>query len=115
MIPITRRDMLHRVGAGMGVLGLAGMMADAGLLAVETKSANPLAPKGPHYPARAKRVIHLFMNGGPSQVDTFDPKPHLTKRNGEMPPNGILKTERKTGALLQSPFKFAKHGHSELE
>src|SRR5262245_43337230 len=90
---ITRRDMLHRVGTGMGVLGLAGVMADSGLLAAEMRSANALAPKGPQFPARAKRVIHLFMNGGPSQVDTFDPKPELTKRNGQMPPGGVLKTE----------------------
>jgi hypothetical protein len=112
---LTRRQMLHHFGTGIGVLGLAGIMADAGLLAAETKSANALAPKGPHFPARAKRVIHLFMNGGPSQVDTFDPKPELTRRNGQIPPAGILKTERKTGALLQSPFKFSKHGQSGLE
>src|SRR5262245_23399289 len=112
---LSRREMLHRVGTGMGMLGLAGVMADAGLLAAETKASNALAPKGPHFPARAKRVIHLFMNGGPSQVDTFDPKPELTKRNGQMPPGGVLKTERKTGALLQSPFTFSKHGHSGLE
>src|SRR5947209_6969134 len=94
--PITRRQMLHRVGTGMGVLGLAGVLADAGLLAAEATSANPLAPKGPHFPGRAKRVIHLFMNGGPSQVDTFDPKPELTKRNGQTVPAG-----RRSAALEQ--------------
>src|SRR5436305_1738138 len=101
MTHFTRREMLHQVGTGLGVMGLAGVMADAGLLAKETESNNPLAPKDPHFRPRAKRVIHLFMNGGPSQVDTFDPKPELAKRNGQMP-STVLKTERKTGALLQS-------------
>ncbi len=72
---ISRRDMLAASGTGLGVLGLAG------LLAGESKAAsvgtNPLAPKVAHFPAKAKHVIHLFMNGGPSQVDTFDPKPAL--------------------------------------
>ena len=65
---------------------------------------NPLAPKQPHFPATAKRVIHLFMNGGPSHVDTFDPKPALDKYHGqELPFN--LPTERKTGAAFRSPFR----------
>jgi hypothetical protein len=101
--------MLHRVGTGLGVLGLGAMLAD------EAPAANPLAPKGSHFRPRAKRVIHLFMNGGPSQVDTFDPKPALAKYNGQQPPTGIKRTERKTGGLMQSPFKFAKHGQSGLE
>ena len=67
---------------------------------------NPLAPKPPHFPARAKHVIFLFLNGGPSQVDTFDPKPMLDKFNGKPVPSGNLQTERKTGNLLKSPFDF---------
>ncbi|MFM8401775.1 MAG: DUF1501 domain-containing protein, partial [Pirellula sp.] len=74
-----------------------------------------LAPRPPMFPARAKRIIHLFMNGGPSQVDTFDPKPMLDKYDGQRPPGADLKTERKTGGLMKSPFKFARHGQSGLE
>ena len=67
---MNRRDMLKRAGGGFTSLGLAGVLADQGLLASES----PLVPKSPHIQPRAKRIIHLFMNGGPSQVDTFDPK-----------------------------------------
>ena len=69
----------RRIGGGFGALGLAGVLADAGLLAAAPlgRRRNPLAPKPPHFPPRAKRVIFLFMNGGPSHVDTFDPKPAL--------------------------------------
>ena len=67
---------------------------------------NPLLPKSPPLPAKAKRVIHLFLNGGPSHVDTFDPKPALAKYAGKELPIEHLPTERKTGAALPSPYKF---------
>ena len=67
------------------------------------------------FPAKAKRVIYLFLNGGPSQVDTFDPKPMLDKYNGQPMPAGNLKTERKTGNLLRSPFGSSKYGQSGIE
>ena len=86
----TRRESLHRMGTGMGVLGLAGILADEGVLA--SSSGTPLAPKQPHFAPRAKHIIHLFMNGGPSQVDTFDPKPALEKYNGQRPSDADLKT-----------------------
>ena len=106
----TRRDFINRVGNGFGALSLSA------LLQQEAKSAiNPLSPKKPHFPAKAKSVIHLFMNGGPSQVDTFDPKPALTKYDGKKIPIDYLKTERPTGAALKSPFSFKKHGQSGLE
>ncbi|MDG2381248.1 MAG: DUF1501 domain-containing protein [Pirellulaceae bacterium] len=116
-IGFTRRESLRRMGTGLGLIGLAGILADDGTLASEIKSvpASPLAPRNPHFPARAKHVIHLFMNGGPSQVDTFDPKPALEKHNGKRPPSADLKTERKTGGLLMSPFKFQKYGDSGIE
>jgi len=116
MLPITRREMLARVGTGLGTLGLATVLADGGLLAAErqTTSENPLAARPSHFRPRARRLIHLFMNGGPSQVDTFDPKPALEKYNGQKAPTE-LRTERKTGNLLMSPFKFAKHGRSGLD
>jgi hypothetical protein len=114
MLPISRRDMLNRVGTGLGALGLAALFNDQGLLA-DTPRSNPLSPREGHFQPKAKRVIHLFMNGGPSQVDTFDPKPELTKRNGERPPAADKSTERRTGGLMMSPFKFTPQGKSGLE
>ncbi len=110
---ITRREMLHRGGMGMGALALA-QLAGSTAEAQQLNSVNPLAPKQPHFPAKAKRVIHLFMNGGPSHVDTFDPKPMLDKYDGKPLPIH-LKTERKTGAGFASPFKFQKYGQSGTE
>lgn len=109
----TRRDLLSRTGTGLGMLGLASLLSSDSPAA--TASSNPLAAKKPHFKAKAKRIIHLFMNGGPSQVDTFDPKPSLAKHNGEQPPKSKLRTERRTGGLMASPFKFAKHGKSGIE
>ena len=74
-----------------------------------------LDPRKLDHPARAKRVIFLFMNGGLSQVDTFDPKPMLDKYHGQPLPGGTIATERKTGALMQSPFAFKKYGKSGIE
>lgn len=82
--------------------------------AVSASPLNPMAPKPPHFAPRAKAVIHLFMNGGPSHVDTFDPKPLLSRIHGQPVPNN-LKTERETGAAFQSPFAFRKYGESGIE
>ena len=112
---LSRREALGRCGTGLGMLGLSALMSDTGLLAAESKGVNPLAPKAPPLPAKAKRVIHIFLNGGPSHVDTFDPKPILAKYAGKPLPMQNLKTERKTGAALPSPFKFKKYGQSGLE
>ena len=101
---VERRAFLQRSGMGMGALGLAG------LLQAETESKRP----GIHFPAKAEHVIHIFLNGGMSQVDTFDPKPELTKRGGQMLPFDNLQTERKTGVALPSPFEFAQHGESGI-
>ncbi len=111
MTPLTRRDLLARtgVGMGMGLVGLAPLLAAA----ASPPSANPLAPRPAPLPCKAKRVIHIFANGGPSQVDTFDPK-DLAKWDGKTIPAGALKTERKTGHVLPSPFKFKRHGTSGL-
>jgi len=108
----TRRELLTRSGMGFGALGLAGVMGDAGAL---TASLNPLEPKKPQFAGKARRVIHLFMNGGPSHVDTFDPKPSLMKYAGKALPMANLRTERKTGAAFPSPFKFQKYGQSGIE
>jgi hypothetical protein len=109
---LNRRDMLTRCGSGLGMLGLASLLGDQGLLANEGQG--PLAPKRPHFPPKVKRVVHFFCNGGPSHVDTFDPKPALAKYEGQPLPE-TLRTERKTGAAFPSPFKFQKHGESGLE
>jgi hypothetical protein len=115
---LTRRDLLRRGGMGFGLLGLAGVMAADGVLSSTARAdvdMHPLAPKKPHFPAKAQRVVHLFMNGGPSHVDTFDPKPLLDKYHGKPLPNPNLRTERKTSGALRSPYKFAKYGQSGLD
>jgi Protein of unknown function (DUF1501) len=114
---LTRRELLCRSGMGLGAVGLAALMQDCGLVgrAEAATSLNPLAPKKPHFPAKAKRVVHLFMNGGPSHVDTFDPKPALQKYASKSLPSPNLRTERKTGAAFPSPFKFQKYGESGIE
>src|SRR5258708_946660 len=117
--PSTRREFLSRCGMGMGALGFATLMGELGLAAPQVRAAdgflNPLTPRPPQFPAKAKRVIHLFMNGGPSHVDTFDPKPSLAKYAGKPLPMDNLRTERKTGAAFASPFKFQKYGKSAIE
>jgi Protein of unknown function (DUF1501) len=102
----NRRQMLKRTGAGFGSLALAALLAD------KATASNPLAPRLPHFAARAKRVIFLFMPGGPSQVDTFDPKPRLTQDNGKPSPKLYLGKQRN---LLASPWKFSKRGQSGLD
>jgi len=113
MTLISRREALLRSGTGFGSLALADLMANESKAEVEKM--DPLAPKQAHYPSKAKHVVHLFMNGGPSQVDTFDPKPMLDKYHGKPLPDANLRTERKTGAAMRSPFKFKKHGQSGIE
>src|ERR1043166_452694 len=104
---ISRREFLARAGMGMGFLSL-GALAQA-------QSGSPLAAHAPHFQPRVKRVVHFFLNGGPSHVDTFDPKPALAKYAGKPLPGENLRTERKTGAAFPSPFKFSKYGQSGLE
>jgi hypothetical protein len=113
--PVSRREMLSRAGTGFGALALAGMLADETKLKATPLGSQPLAPRLPHFPGKAKRVVHLFMNGGPSQVDTFDPKPALEKYHGKPLPELTLRTERKTSGAFKSPFKFQKYGQSGIE
>src|SRR5262245_60154961 len=112
---LTRREMLARCGMGMGTLALGSMLGLPARAQSPGASINPLAVKPPPFTARAKRVIHLFMNGGPSHVDTFDPKPKLREYAGKALPTENLRTERKTGAAFPSPYKFQKHGQSGIE
>src|SRR5262245_38357257 len=109
-VQLNRRQMLRRAGAGFGSLALAALLADETPAAPSTD--NPLDPREPHFRARAKRVIFLFMPGGPSQVDTFDPKPVLTRNNSTPSPKLYLGQRRK---LLASPWTFTKRGKSGLE
>jgi len=105
---LSRRDFLGRCGMGMGALSLGSLLAAPG--------AAGAAHHGlPHFPGRAKRVVHFFLNGGPSHVDTFDPKPALEKYAGQLLPMEILRTERKTGAAFPSPFSFKRYGQSGIE
>lgn len=106
----TRRDFFQRIGAGIGGLALADMLSSESI----AEQANPAQLPRPHFAPRAKHVIHLFMNGGPSQVDTFDPKPMLDKYDGKTLPLHY-KTERKTGVGYKSPFAFKKYGESGIE
>ncbi|MCA8997001.1 MAG: DUF1501 domain-containing protein [Planctomycetaceae bacterium] len=102
-----RRQMLKRSSLGMGALALSSLFQTEGLLA------DGLQPQGTHHPAKAKRVIHFFCNGGPSHVDTFDYKPMLAKHAGERL-DVTLPTERKTGAAFPSPFEFKPRGESGI-
>ncbi|HLY17491.1 MAG TPA: DUF1501 domain-containing protein [Bryobacteraceae bacterium] len=104
------------MGTGFGMAGLAGILSaqSDGTKALPGADA-PMTPKAPHFKASAKHIIFLFLNGGPSQVDTFDPKPMLQKYTGQPIPSGNLKTERKTGNLLGSPFAFRRCGKSGIE
>jgi hypothetical protein len=101
---------------GMGSVGLAALLGQLPreALASAPSALNPLAPKVPHFAPRAKRVIHFFLNGGPSHVDTFDPKPALSKYDGKPIPTH-LPTERKTGSAMPSAFAFKRYGQSGLE
>src|SRR3954465_6527971 len=105
----SRRQLLRRAGAGFGSLALTAMLAEE---VRATSAENPLTPRAPHFPARARRVIFLFMPGGPSQVDTFDPKPRLARDNGKPSPKLYLGQKRN---LLASPWKFRKYGQSGLD
>jgi hypothetical protein len=116
-LPLTRRDLLARSGTGIGLLGLGGLLAELGSSRVARAAAaqDPLAPSASHFTPRAKRVIHIFMNGGPSHVDTFDPKPLLDRYHGQALPRPNLLTERETGAAFRSPFRFDRYGSSGIE
>jgi hypothetical protein len=127
--PFTRRELLCRTGMGFGAMALGSLLAETGFLGAGVHAAdqkggalassavgpvNPLRPKLPPLQAHARRVVHLFANGGPSHVDTFDRKPMLEKYHGKPVPTN-LPTERKTGAAFRSPYSFKRYGESGIE
>ncbi len=109
--PVSRRTMLRQSALGLGSLGLYSLLAEDGLLA---SAASPLEARKPHFAPRAKQIIFLFMHGGVSHVDTFDPKPRLKRDNGEPMPikRELTFNERGVGALMQSPWEFKERGQS---
>src|SRR5438876_1224863 len=116
--PISRREMLIQCANGFGAVALAALLGDSAFgaaLSPVSESHDPLAPRPPHYKARAKSVIFLFMDGGPSQVDTFDPKPRLAKEHGQPIRMKVPPTQfNNVGAVLQSPWKFRQYGRSGI-
>jgi hypothetical protein len=122
-IPLTRRQLLQRAGCGLGFLGLAALLHEEGMLdtahaaGLGSRALDPMAPRQPHFPARAKRVIWVFVNGGPSHVDTWDYKPGLAKWNGKSMRQFDASFKNTTGffanavgAVMPSPFKFTPRG-----
>jgi hypothetical protein len=111
-LPPTRRDMLRQCANGFGALALSALLAEP---AYGAPAADPLAPRPPHYPARARNVIFLYMDGGPSQLDTFDPKPRLAKEHGQPIKVKVEPTQfNNVGTVLQSPWKFRQYGQSGI-
>src|SRR5580698_9580454 len=109
-IQLTRRDSLKAIGGGFGMVAFANILGGALNAASLPAASNPWAPKAPHFPARAKNVIYIFLRGGLSHVDSFDRKPVLDKYDGKPLPFEAPRTEFTTGNLMKSPFKFQKYG-----
>src|SRR5687768_7828771 len=112
-LKLTRREMIESLGGGLGIVGLAGIFA--GLSRSDVRAAGLGNYAGPKLPGKAKHVIMLYMNGGPSQLDMFDPKPALFKYAGQRPSAVDLRTERTTGGLFPSPFEFKRYGRNGVE
>ena len=113
---ISRRALLRQTACGFGSVGLAALLASESLQSASPPK-GPLAPKQTHFAPRAKRVIFLFMHGGPSHVDTFDPKPRLSRDNGKPVPfeRSLTFNEENAGGLMKSPWAFKKYGQSGIE
>ncbi len=110
----TRREILAEVGTGVGMLGLAGLLGDSGLAGMASAATSPLEIRPTHFPAKVKHIVHVYLNGGASQIDTFDEKPLLKKYAGQKLPQRNLTTERPTGNALPSPFEFRQYGESGI-
>ena len=113
-LSLSRRELLRRTGMGCGALALGALLDQAGLLATNIDQSKPLAPRPPHFEPQAKSVIWIMLNGGPGQMDTWDYKPELQKRDGEPLDGADTKTGffLTSGKLMASPFQFSQHGES---
>src|SRR5579863_2296210 len=112
--PVTRREALRRVGGGFGMMAFGGMLSQSMARAGLTGDGGGVVSQL-DYPQRVKRVIFLFMNGGLSTIDAFDPKPALDKYDGQPMPGGSISTERRTGELMRSPYTFKKYGQCGMD
>src|SRR4051812_24998298 len=125
IIDLTRRDFLVNAARGVGGLAFASLLAGDGLLAADAKKNsiefNPLSPKPPHFAPKAKQCIFIYMEGGVSQLDLFDPKPKLNELNGQKLPESFTKNvrfafiEKNSAQLLGSPYKFQRYGKCGME
>jgi hypothetical protein len=120
LLATTRRQFFGRMSFGIGGLALASLLGDNAFALEGAKPANPLAPKAPHFPAKAKRAIYIHMAGSPSHLDLFDPKPKLMELNGQPCPESLYKKERfafikGVPKMLGSPHKFKKYGKCQTE
>src|SRR6516165_3072194 len=120
----SRRDFLTTSASGIGLVALASLLQDEGLLAAEAPAAgaaNPLAPREPHFAPRAKACICIYLEGAPSQLDLFDPKPKLNQLHGQALPESMTKNvrfaflQKATARILGSPRTFRKHGRCGME
>jgi len=114
---VSRRALLRQSACGFGLLGLTALLAEESSVYAEPKSTDPLSPKSPHFAPKAKRAIFLFMQGGPSSIDTFDPKPRLTRDDGKPLPfkRPLTFAEGDVGNLMKSPWAFKHYGQSGIE
>src|SRR5260370_455293 len=118
---LTRRDFLQTSGFGIGGLALTWLLNQEGVFAAEHSATAPAAaqdlkPRGGHFPAQARAMVHFMQNGGPSQMDLFDPKPQLQKRGGQSTPQSVeIYQKGNSDKLLASPFRFHRRGKCGLE
>jgi len=112
----SRRDFLTSAASGIGMLAPASLFREEGLLAAEATSADPLAPKAPHFAPKAKRCICIYLEGAPSQMDLFDPKPKLRELHGQALPESFTRNvrfaflQKETARIMGSPRTFAPRG-----
>lgn len=112
---LTRRQMLRQCANGFGAVALTALLSDSAYIAASSELSDPFANRPPHFLPKAKNVIFLFMDGGPSQVDTFDPKPRLAKEHGQPIKMKVPPTQfNNVGMVMQSPWTFRPYGHSGI-
>lgn len=114
---ISRRTLLRQSACGFGLLGLRALLAEESTVDAEPRTLDPQSPEAPHFPAKARRAIFLFMQGGPSSIDTFDPKPRLAREDGKALPfkRPLTFAENDVGNLMKSPWAFKHYGQSGIE